>query len=93
MSQEIRSLILDLLEWVARRQRSYEEVMGAWRTSGPRVPIWEDAVEQGYLVRQWRGEAGEWVELTEKGHALLAESGRVGAEPRGQRPEGTTLNG
>ena len=28
----VDALILDLLEWLATRDRSYEEVMDAWRT-------------------------------------------------------------
>jgi len=31
----VDTLILDLLEWLAKRDRSYEEVMEAWRTSCP----------------------------------------------------------
>jgi len=93
MSEDIRSLILDLVEWVALRPRSYPEVMDAWRTSCPRLPIWEDAVDDGYLMREWRGEAGEWVEVTAKGHALLAGSGRVGFGNEGHQIEGTPLNG
>lgn len=32
------SLILDLLEWVANADRSYEEVVDAWHTSMPQTP-------------------------------------------------------
>jgi hypothetical protein len=39
------SLIVDLLECVAKGERSYEEVMDAWRTSCPRLPVWELKVE------------------------------------------------
>lgn len=45
----IESLILDLLEWVAKTDRSYEEVMDAWRTSCPRLPVWEEANDRGVL--------------------------------------------
>lgn len=31
----VDTLILDLLEWVASGERSYAEVMDAWRTSCP----------------------------------------------------------
>jgi hypothetical protein len=37
------ALILDLLEWLAGRERSYEEVMEAWRTSCPKLSVWEEA--------------------------------------------------
>ncbi|HWY68332.1 MAG TPA: hypothetical protein VNX88_06680 [Terriglobales bacterium] len=46
----VEKLILELLEWVARRERTYEDVIDAWRTSCPRLPIWEDANERGFLV-------------------------------------------
>jgi len=39
----VEALILDLLEWLAQSERSYQEVMDAWRTSCPRLPVWEDA--------------------------------------------------
>lgn len=46
----VDSLILDLLEWLTRQDRSYEEVMDAWRTSCPRLPVWEDANDRGLLI-------------------------------------------
>lgn len=46
------SLILDLLEWLAKCDRSYEEVMDAWRTSCPRLPVWEDANERGLVMKE-----------------------------------------
>lgn len=35
MIDPVDALILDLLEWVANRERGYAEVMDAWRTSHP----------------------------------------------------------
>ena len=43
MPDGVEILILDLLEWLSHRNRSYEETMDAWRTSCPRFPVWEDA--------------------------------------------------
>ena len=48
----VEALILDLLEWVAKRDRAYEEVMEAWRTSCPRLPVWEEANDRGLVVRE-----------------------------------------
>lgn len=48
----VEALILDLLEWLANGERSYEEVMDAWRTSCPRFPVWEDANDRGLVMRQ-----------------------------------------
>jgi len=67
----VEALILDLLEWVAVRDRSYEEVMDAWRTSCPRLPVWEDANDRG-LVRSERVNGRTVVQITSSGLALLA---------------------
>jgi hypothetical protein len=44
------ALTIQMLEWLAERPRSYAETLEAWRTSCPRLTIWEDAVTDG-LVR------------------------------------------
>ena len=41
------ALTAQLLAWVAERPRSYCETMEAWRTTCPRLTIWEDAVSDG----------------------------------------------
>ena len=46
----VESLILDLLRWLATRERSYEETMDAWRTSCPKLPVWEDANDRGFIT-------------------------------------------
>jgi hypothetical protein len=51
------ALVLQLLAWVAARPRTYEETMEAWRTSCPRLPVWEDATMNG-LVAVVPGDAG-----------------------------------
>jgi len=48
----VEALILDLLEWVTKRDRTYEEVLEAWRTSCPRLPVWEEANDRGLVVRE-----------------------------------------
>lgn len=48
----VESLILDLLEWTAREERTYEQVMDAWRTSCPKLPVWEDATDRGFLATE-----------------------------------------
>lgn len=45
------SLIHDLLTWLAKESRPYEEVMTVWRTSCPRLTIWEDASDYGFVER------------------------------------------
>ncbi len=46
----IAALMLDLVEWLERRPRSYAEAIEAWRTSCPRLTVWEDAMEQGLIA-------------------------------------------
>jgi hypothetical protein len=48
MSDPAHLLTLQFLDWLAQRPRSYGEVMDAWCTSCPRLPVWEAAIDQGY---------------------------------------------
>jgi len=52
VADTVESLILDLLEWVALRERTYEETIDAWRTSCPRLPVWEDANDRGLIAAE-----------------------------------------
>jgi hypothetical protein len=75
-THELDALILDLCEWVAKGRRTYEDVMEAWRTSCPRLTVWEDAVERGFVARV-RGGDGVWmVAVTPAGREFLARNGR-----------------
>jgi hypothetical protein len=51
----VEVLVLDLLEWLSVRERSYEETMDAWRTSCPKLPVWEDANDLGLVCIESRG--------------------------------------
>ena len=53
--------------------------MEAWRTSCPRLPIWEEAVVQKLVVRESGGAAGAMVRVTPTGRAMLSDAGRVAA--------------
>jgi hypothetical protein len=68
------SLVLDLLEWLAAGPRPYDEVMEAWRTSCPRLTVWEDAVDAGYVVRRAGDAAPVTVTLTTEGRSFLNRS-------------------
>jgi D-3-phosphoglycerate dehydrogenase len=50
MPDPVEPLILDLLEWIGPKPRPYAEVMEAWRTSCPRLPVWEEANARGFIV-------------------------------------------
>jgi hypothetical protein len=68
----IDALILDLVEWVTKEPRPYAEVMEAWRTSCPRLAVWEEAVDRGLLVSQVAAQGGVLVTATPSGRRLLA---------------------
>jgi hypothetical protein len=74
MTDVVETLILDLLEWVAGNERSYEEVMDAWRTSCPKLPVWEDANERG-LITQEVLNGRSIVRITPAGLVLLKRRG------------------
>ncbi|MCL5776065.1 hypothetical protein M1105_03500 [Limibaculum sp. FT325] len=74
MQIENRALVLDLVEWLAPGPRPYAEVMAAWRTSCPRLTVWEDALDYGLIARH---AADGTVEATEAGRALLRAEGRM----------------
>jgi len=72
MTDTVENLILDLLEWIGRTERTYQETMDAWRTSCPRLPVWEDANERGLVERESAN--GRFVmRVTPAGLALLRE--------------------
>jgi hypothetical protein len=62
------ALVLDLLDWLSAGPRPYAEVMAAWRTGCPRLPVWEDALDGGLVVE----ESGV-VRLSTRGIAVLRE--------------------
>ena len=72
MSDPVEPLILDLLEWLARAPRSYSEVMEAWRTSCPRLPVWEEANSRGFVERRHAEGAEAVVIVSTAGRRHLA---------------------
>jgi hypothetical protein len=70
------ALTLQLLAWIAARPRTYGETMEAWRTTCPRLTIWEDAVDRGYVARRPTTE-GLRVTVTEGGERFLRDHGRA----------------
>jgi hypothetical protein len=76
MSAAIDSLILDFLEWLAPQPRPYVEVMAAWRTSCPRLTVWEDVIEAGYVARDDHSGGEPMVHVTARGLTLLAAHDR-----------------
>lgn len=81
MSEIVDPLILDLVEWVSKAPRPYADVMDAWRTSCPRLTVWEDAVDRGYLVREREDGRSILVKVTPLGWQFLQDNGRAAAAP------------
>ena len=82
MSEETEALVLDLVEFVAGEPRPYAEVMDAWRTSCPRLTIWEEPAQERSLIHRFRSEDGVIVvAATDAGHALLQTAGRRRSAP------------
>jgi hypothetical protein len=69
---DLDPLILDFLEWVAKEPRSYADVMDAWRTSCPRLTVWEDSTDRGFVARE-ADRCGSAVKLTPGGRCFLRE--------------------
>ena len=74
MSDVVDPLVLDLLEWIGRAPRPYAEVIDAWRTSCPRLPVWEEANARGFVVHHHVSGA--------EAHASVSALGRAHLEAR-----------
>lgn len=74
MSDTVSSLLRDMLLWIDARPRPYAEVMDAWRTSCPRLPVWEEATDRG-LVEHLRLDGQVLITVTPAGKAFLHNQG------------------
>jgi hypothetical protein len=77
MPASIDPLVIDLVEWIAKAPRPYAEAMEAWRTSCPRLTVWEEAVERGLLGRRAAAGGAPLVTVTPLGRRFLAEHDRL----------------
>jgi hypothetical protein len=78
MAESLDPLILDFLEWLAPGPRAYADVMEAWRTSCPRLTVWEDSIDRGFVAR-----ADRMIAVTAAGRDFLRGNGRMA--PSGSR--------
>ena len=69
MPEPTSALTLQLLEWISDRPRTYAEVLEAWRTTCPRLSIWEDACIDGLI--HYDPDGDRIVCVSPKGQALL----------------------
>jgi hypothetical protein len=75
MPEQPSLIMIQFLAWVADRPRNYTQAMDAWRSTCPRLSVWEDAIIEG-LVRI-ESNANRSVRLTPRGASVLAQ-----AQPR-----------
>ena len=71
MSGGLTALTLDFLSWLAAEPRQYADTMEAWRTSCPRLTVWEDTIDAGLIVHSVE-HGRHIVRLTPHGEAFLA---------------------
>jgi hypothetical protein len=69
MNATTTALTRQMLEWIAVRPRDYAEVMETWRTSCPRLSIWEDACLDGLI--DYEPGTGKVI-LSDTGRAFLS---------------------
>jgi hypothetical protein len=74
MKDPVDALIIDLLEWIGPHERPYAEVLEVWRTSCPRLPVWEEANTRGYVDRCSAPGEPAYVMLTRRGAAHLQDA-------------------
>jgi hypothetical protein len=72
----VDTLILDLLEWLGPNPRSYDEVLEAWRTSCPRLTVWEDANDRSFIARHRAPGRGAFVSVSAAGAEHLQKHRR-----------------
>jgi hypothetical protein len=80
----VDALILDLLEWLSNGEKTYQEVIDIWRTSCPRLPVWEDANDRGFVARELVS-GREIVRITPAGFAFLQQR-ETSHRPGASRP-------
>jgi hypothetical protein len=71
MPSQPSPLTLDFLAWLDASPRDYTDVMDAWRTSCPRLTVWEDAIDAGLITRTHAPGAPLIVAITPAGKKVL----------------------
>jgi hypothetical protein len=77
MPDPVEALILDLLEWIGSNARPYREVIEAWRTSCPQLPVWEEANDRDFLEHHRSHNSEAMVSLSAVGAKFLADRRRI----------------
>ena len=76
----MNALTLELLAWIVRAPRTYAQAMEAWRSTCPRLSVWEDALIDGLIQVENGGTMDDaQVTLTTRGRAVLSTVSRASA--------------
>jgi hypothetical protein len=77
MSEPASFLMLQFLDWISSRRRTYAETMKAWQSTCPRHTVWKDTVTDS-LIQLNRGDTlrDPEVTLTPRGRAILNGNNR-----------------
>jgi hypothetical protein len=86
MTDDLHDLVLDLLDWLGTQPRPYDEVLNAWRTSCPRLPVWEEANDRGFITRRHVPGQGQFISASAAGIGFLRDA-------RGRPAPGALLPG
>jgi hypothetical protein len=83
MPEPVNALMLQFLDWLAKEPRNYAQAMESWRTSCPRLTIWEDALAAG-LIQIKAGTSMQQAEvaLTPRGKEMLRQNVAIRNVPR-----------
>jgi hypothetical protein len=86
MPDPAHALTLQFLAWVGESPRTYAQAMEAWRSTCPRLSIWEDAILDGLVAFAGGATRNQSrVTLTAKGRALLRGEGAPGEHAKAER--------
>ena len=86
MPDPAHALTLQFLAWVAESPRTYAQAMEAWRSTCPRLSIWEDAILDGLVAFAGGATRNQSrVTLTAKGRALLRGEDAPGERAKAER--------
>jgi D-3-phosphoglycerate dehydrogenase len=77
MPDPVEALIADFVEWIEAAPRPYPLAQETWRTSCPRLPVWEEAAERGFVVRAALSDGRSGLLATSEGRAFLARARRA----------------
>jgi hypothetical protein len=76
----VNALTLELLAWTVRAPRTYAQAMEAWRSTCPRLSVWEDALIDGLIQVENGGTMDDaQVSLTARGRAVLGAASSASA--------------